>query len=76
MGSIFFALLNRTRFKYNIRMIVEYFTQCICCRSPKTFRYLKNYKNHSLFKKAETKYLNEVDIIRVVKSLRKFKMLT
>lgn len=32
-------------------------------------------KRHFLFEKAEKKFMQELDVVRVVKTLRKFKML-
>lgn len=32
-------------------------------------------KKHFLFEKAEDKFMNELDVVRIVRSLRKFKML-
>jgi hypothetical protein len=37
-------------------------------------RNLKN-KKHFLFEKAEEKFMQELDVVRIVKTLRKFKML-
>ena len=33
------------------------------------------FKKHYLFEKAEDKFNNELDVVRIVKTLRKFKML-
>jgi hypothetical protein len=34
----------------------------------------KNFKRHFLFEKAEEKFMQELDVVRIVKTLRKFKM--
>lgn len=47
----------------------------MCIRRVGKFRDRKHFKHHFLFKKAEDKFNNELDAIRIVKTLRKFKML-
>ena len=47
----------------------------MCLRRINKFRDRKHFKQHFLFKKAEDKFNNELDAIRIVKTLRKFKML-
>ena len=56
--------------------ILEYAIRCICVRdiSDDGRRRSKSYKKHFLFEKAEEKFMNELDAVRIVKSLRKFKM--
>jgi hypothetical protein len=34
----------------------------------------KPFKKHFLFEKAEEKFMQELDVVRIVKTLRKFKM--
>ncbi|TNV82700.1 hypothetical protein FGO68_gene10121 [Halteria grandinella] len=73
--SLFFAFLNRARFRYNPSDITEYILKCLCIRNSSYQRRLNSIKPHYLFEKAEDKFMNELDIVRVVRSLRKFKML-
>ena len=75
IGTILSAFVNRQRFKYEISMILKYFFTCICLRCPKKNREKSNFKKHYLFQKAEDKFMNELDAIKIVKTLRKFKML-
>jgi hypothetical protein len=51
--------------------------RCICIRNigTKIERRKKNNKKHYLFEKAEEKFMQELDVVRIVKTLRKFKML-
>ena len=72
--SIFFAFLNRARFKYTINNIIEYIMRCLCIRDLGDNRRDKKYKRHFLFEKAEEKFMQELDVVRIVKTLRKFKM--
>ena len=75
--SLFFAFLNRARFKYTLGNIFEYMIRCLCFRDidDKEDRQLQHNKKHFLFKKAEEKFMQELDVVRIVKTLRKFKML-
>ncbi len=72
--GLFFAFLNRSRFRYSIWDILEYAIRCICIRDIGDDRRSKSYKKHFLFEKAEEKFMNELDVVRIVKTLRKFKM--
>jgi hypothetical protein len=74
--SLFFAFLNRSRFKFTIFDILEYAIRCVCIRDIGDYRRSKSYKKHFLFDKAEEKFMNELDVVRIVKTLRKFKMLS
>jgi hypothetical protein len=51
--------------------------RCLCIRDigDKDYRRKKYNKKHYLFEKAEEKFMQELDVIRIVKTLRKFKML-
>ena len=73
--SLFFAFLNRSRFTYTSRDIFDYILKCLCIRSTNMLRREIAYKKHYLFEKAEEKFKNELDVVRIVKTLRKFKML-
>ena len=56
-------------------MILKYVFTCVCLRCPDDNRKKKAMKPHFLFAKAEDKFMKELDAIRIVKTLRKFKML-
>jgi hypothetical protein len=49
--------------------------RCFCIRNISDDRRDKYFKKHFLFKKAKEKFMNELDAVRIVKTLRKFKML-
>ena len=57
--------------------IFEYLLRCLCLRDigEKDERSLHRNKRHFLFEKAEEKFMQELDVVRIVKTLRKFKML-
>lgn len=73
--SLFFAFLNRARFNYTLTDIIEYFLRCMCIRRLGKLRNNMTYKKHFLFEKAEERFQNELDVVRIVRSLRRFKML-
>jgi hypothetical protein len=73
--SMFFAFLNRSRLDYKTSHIKEYFCNCLCLKDKKKMRHLKGLEAHFLFDKAETKLKNELDVVRLVKTMRKFKAL-
>lgn len=74
--SLFFAFLNRARFSYTGWDILEYCLKCLCFRDTGDARRENGFKKHFLFEKAEEKFMNELDVVRIVKTLRKFKMLS
>jgi hypothetical protein len=49
--------------------------RCFCIRNINDDRRDKSFKKHFLFEKAKEKFMNELDAVRIVKTLRKFKML-
>ncbi len=73
---MFFAFLNRKRFNYSAKQIKEYFCRCMCLRDIGKMKSDKNLEPHYIFAKAETKLKNELDVVRIVKSMRKLKALT
>jgi hypothetical protein len=73
--SLFFAFLNRSRFEYTVRDTFVYLFKCLCIRDTGENRRNKHIKRHFLFEKAEEKFSQELDVVRIVKTLRKFKML-
>ncbi|CDW91220.1 UNKNOWN [Stylonychia lemnae] len=75
IGNVLFAFLNRSRFSYTIQDIIHYIMKCMCLRNIEENRRRKLYKRHFLFDKAQEKFGQELDAIRIVKTLRKFKML-
>ncbi|CDW85794.1 UNKNOWN [Stylonychia lemnae] len=75
IGNVLFAFLNRGRFSYTIQDIIHYILKCMCFRNIEENRRKKLYKRHFLFDKAQEKFGQELDAIRIVKTLRKFKML-
>ena len=73
---MFFAFINRTRFSYRLGDIFDYLFKCLCIRSAAANRDDAAIKKHFLFEKAASKFMGELDVIRIVRTLRKFKMLS
>ena len=77
IASLFFAFLNRERFDYTVRDIYIYFRRCLCLRSFEDKKSMgSEFKKHYLFQKAEIKFAQDLDVVNIIKSLRKFKMVT
>ena len=72
--SLFFAFLNRKRFTYRMPDILAYLAQCLCLRSVSNNRRSPYVKKHFLLEKAEEKFMGELDAVKIVRTLRKFKM--
>jgi hypothetical protein len=68
LGSLFFAFLNRARFKYRISDILQLVFKCFCLRSLDDNRRTEPHKKHFLFQKAEEKFMQELDVVRIVRT--------
>lgn len=75
ISKITWAFVNRKRFKYTISNILLYVLTCVCLRNKNRNRKDPRIKPHFLLAKAEDKFMNDLDAIRIVRTLRKFKML-
>jgi len=73
--GLFFAFLNRSRFKYGVWDVFHYIAKCLCITGTSARRREESVKRHFLFEKAEEKLAHELDVIRIMRTLRKFKML-
>jgi hypothetical protein len=73
--SLFFAFLNRQRFAYSLKDIFEYMLKCLCVRDTGELRQRAAVKRHFLFEKPEEKFSQELDVVRIIRTLRRFKML-
>jgi hypothetical protein len=74
--SLFFAFFNRSRFSFSVRDVFEYALRCICWRDINGQRRQKGFKKHYLFEKGEEKFNRELDVVKIVKTLRRFKMVS
>ncbi|CDW71370.1 UNKNOWN [Stylonychia lemnae] len=76
LNSILLNLIKRKRFSYTGRNILEYIVNCLCLKKIKTLKHQKAYKNQFIFKKGQDKFLDELDVISILKSMRQVKLLT
>lgn len=72
--NMYEAILSRERILYSISNIFSYMLNCLCCRRPVSYKGNERLKPHYLFKKAAEKYKKELDIVNIVKTIRRFKL--
>ncbi|CDW74033.1 UNKNOWN [Stylonychia lemnae] len=75
LEEVILSIIHRTQFKYGIKKMIDYMFRCICLRRKQSLRFDKQNKVHYLFRKGKKKLKKELDIIKLLKSLRKFKLL-
>ena len=71
--KIYETLLARTRFRYSYQEIIQYIYKCVCFR--KVSKKTKANKRHFYYHKAERKLKEEMDILNVIRSIRKLKLM-
>ena len=76
-------LINRKRFNYMLRDILEYLIRCMCLRKLKFKKHSgsrkdwdQKIKKHYQFNEGEEKLFDELDVITMLKSMRRIKLLT
>lgn len=81
--TIVMNIINRKRFKYSIGDIFKYILTCLCFRKLKLKKYVgsieeweKSMKKHYQFNEGEDKLFDELDVISILKSIRRVKLLT
>eukprot|EP00347_Sterkiella_histriomuscorum_P023730 403333580 len=75
VDNLLLSFLSRMRFKYTLKLIFDYVTRCMFLRDLSRYKNKKHYKKHYLYQKGEEKMNQELDVIQLVKTLRKFKLL-
>ena len=83
VGVLLRNLINRRRFQYTCSDILEFLVRCLCIRKIKKRKYRgsreeweDNVKKHYHFKEGEDKLFDELDVITLLKSMRRVKLLT
>eukprot|EP00347_Sterkiella_histriomuscorum_P017701 403348330 len=74
VDNLLLSFLSRMRFNYTLKLIFDYVTRCMCFRNLSRQRNKQYYKKHYLYQKGEDKMNQELDVIQLVKTLRKFKL--
>ena len=76
-------LVNRRRFVYTWRDIVDYVFHCICIRKLKFRRFNgpkhiwnEKIKKHYQFNEGEDKLFDELDVVTLLKAIRKIKVIS
>jgi hypothetical protein len=76
-------IINRRRFQYTCSDILEFLVRCLCLRKIKRRKYRgskeeweDHVKKHYHFKEGEDKLFDELDVITLLKSMRRVKLLT
>ena len=69
------AFIHRSRFKYKLVQIFEYLGKCFCLRKTRSLRGLDKNHIHYKFKKGKRKLEHELDVIQLLKNMRKFKLI-
>mmetsp|Transcript_27842 Transcript_27842/g.27715 ORF Transcript_27842/g.27715 Transcript_27842/m.27715 type:complete len:597 (-) Transcript_27842:87-1877(-) len=64
---------NRKRFDYNTFHVLQYIICCVACRQR---RNKKKWKRHLLYKKAEDKVFEQLDVVNILKWIEQLKLLT
>ena len=74
--ALLYGFLNRARLNYTFGDRLEYCFNCLCCRNLSEDKRALDLKRHYLFEKAQRKLHSDLDVVRIIKSLRKIKELT
>jgi hypothetical protein len=81
--TVLMNLINRKRFDYTIKDIMLFILKCLCFRKIKLKKYTgtkedwqKNVKKHFQFNEGEDKLFDELDVITLLKTMRRVKLLT
>ncbi|CDW73064.1 UNKNOWN [Stylonychia lemnae] len=75
INSLLMSFVSRMSFNYQMRDILQYLGKCLCLRDLSKKRQKRYYKKHYLFNKGEEKLSQELDIIQLLKTQRKFRLL-
>ena len=65
IAKILLNLINRRRFDYRVRDILEYIGKCVCLRKKAGIR--ASFKKHEMFQRCEDKMEKELDIVNLLK---------
>ena len=65
IANVLLNLINRRRFDYRVRDILEYIGKCVCLRKKAGIR--ASFKKHEMFQRCEDKMEKELDIVNLLK---------
>ncbi|CDW78915.1 UNKNOWN [Stylonychia lemnae] len=75
IDSIMESIINRIRLNYRFRMLVKYYCKCLCLKKLKQITKNEQEKIHYLYQKGRKQLKRELDVVQLLKSLRKFKLM-
>ena len=64
------VLKKRKQFTYSYQDIIHYFLWCLCLRKKKFWRKKEEFKTHFIYRKGESRVVNELDCINLIKMIR------
>ena len=82
INTVLMNLIHRRRFNYTGGDILEYVARCLCLRKKKLKKYkdkefwVKNIKKHYLFGKGVDKMNHELDVLTLLRTMRRVKLLS
>ena len=76
MDSLREEINSRTVIEYNWKTIFHYFLWCIRCRSNKNRRKHQTFRNHILYSSGKRKLMKELDVVSLLISARKIKIMS
>lgn len=75
VNNLLSSFVNRMRFNYTLSLIFEYLTSCLCMRKLSRKRNHNRFKKHYLYQKGKEKLEEELDIVQLIKTMRRFRLL-
>ena len=76
LNNLYHVFLNRDRFTFSVSNVLIYVLCGIYLLPFSILKRISGLRRHFLFAKASEKFNEELDFVRIIKSLRKFKMLS
>ena len=68
--SLYKALMQRKRFIYDTKHVIEYLLYCLCVRRKRTLKTNPKFRDHLIYRKGESKIKDELDCYSIIKGLR------
>ncbi|CDW79230.1 UNKNOWN [Stylonychia lemnae] len=75
-NTVFNEVIGRSRFIYKTTDVIKYLVKCLCWRRSKKLKKDPNTIQHFMYKKANEKIEQELDIVNLVRSIRKLRLMT
>eukprot|EP00347_Sterkiella_histriomuscorum_P015712 403355969 len=73
IDNLLSSFTNRIRFNYGTKKVLDYIFKCFCLRKNSNIKQY-NYSHH-IFLKGQKKLEQELDVIQLLKNMRKFKLI-